>query len=66
MRCSVSVVHTTSGSRVGIQALDVGTKIGYSYAGGTFHMHQRQTTSGNQSLNGSEGNTELLGGFALG
>jgi hypothetical protein len=29
-------------------------------------MHQRQTASGNQSLNGSQGNTELLGGFALG
>jgi hypothetical protein len=29
-------------------------------------MQQRETASGNQSLNGSQGNTKLLGGFALG
>jgi hypothetical protein len=29
-------------------------------------MHQRQPASGYKTLNGAQGNTELLSGFALG
>ena len=33
---------------------------------GALDMHQRQTSGGDQALDGAQGNTELVGGFALG
>jgi hypothetical protein len=51
---------------IGIQALHKGPKISHAHPGGTCHMHQRQPASGYQPLNGAQGNTELLSGFALG
>jgi hypothetical protein len=56
----------SGGSRVDIQALHIRPKISHTHAGGTLHMHQRQTAGGDQALYGSQGNTELLSGFAFG
>jgi hypothetical protein len=50
----------------GIQALHIRPKIRHAYAGGTLYMHQRQTAGRDQALNGTQGNTELFGRFALG
>ena len=51
---------------VGIQTLHVRPKIRHTHTSSTLHMHQRQTAGGDQALDGAHGNTELLGGFALG
>ena len=36
------------------------------HGGGTIHMHQRQTAAADQALDGTQGNTKLLGWFAPG
>ncbi|HET6758998.1 MAG TPA: hypothetical protein VFH20_06945 [Propionibacteriaceae bacterium] len=59
-------VPMSGGSRVGVQALHVRPKISHAHAGSTLHVHQRQTAGGYQALYGSQRNTELLRGFALG
>jgi len=54
------------GSTIGIQASHIGPKISDAHPGGTCHVDQRQPASGYQTLNGAQGNTELISGFALG
>jgi hypothetical protein len=63
---SFVICPLSGGSRVGVQALHIRPKISHAHAGSTLHMHQRQTAGGDQALDGTHGDTELLGGFTLG
>ena len=49
---------------IGIETLDIRLQIRNTHAGGTLHMHQRQTAAGDEALKSAQRDTQLLGGFA--
>jgi hypothetical protein len=53
-------------SVVSFQTLHIRLEVGDTDAGGAFDVHQWKPTSGDQTLDGSQRNTELLRGFTLG